>query len=232
MLCVALSPVEYMKHIHCCLLFDWSLFLGSTLLVTLLKKITDCKVNGKKYRFRIRKTPKNEFECMDNIQVVLNYLAAKGVRIVNVGAGDIYHGNMKLTIGLIWTVIQAFQIDAKEAEVPEPLPGTTPQIVQASAKPGSGAQKLLRWCQGVTADYRNYGAKVRDFGASFSDGRALAAIIHAHGPDLIDLNALGSDPRQNLAYVMEVRIVTVTFILVTSWWLEFASASLLATLLH
>ena len=172
-----------------------------TLLIQLLKLISDRRIDGKKYRFRYKKAPKNDFECMDNIQVALNYIEAKGIKLVNIGAGDIYHGNMKITLGLIWTLIRVFQIDASEG-ISENQAGAESQVSEEQIS--SGAQLLLRWCQGVVAPYSDMGVKVENFAGSFSDGRAFAALIHAHLPDLMDLNALTDDPRANLELVMDV----------------------------
>lgn len=169
--------------------------------------MSDRKVDGRRFRFNVRKNPKNDFECMDNIQVALNFLEAKGIKMVNIGAGDIYHGNMKITLGLIWTIIRVFQIDQKEGIVESA--GGDPAIQEgdvrpASAQISSGAQLLLRWCQGVVAPYESLGIRVRDFAGSFSDGRAFAALIHSHLPDLIDMGSLTDDPRANLELTMQV----------------------------
>ena len=175
-------------------------------MIRLLKIVSDRKVGGKKFRFKYRKKPKNEFECMDNIQIALNFLEAKGVKMVNIGAGDIYHGHKKITLGLIWTIIRVFQIDAHEgiAESGEDDAEHVGEPHAARPKPSSGAQRLLQWCQGVVKPYAGFGVKVRDFGRSFSDGRALAALIHAHVPEMVDLNLLGDDARDNLSYIMTV----------------------------
>ena len=149
---------------------------------------------------------------MDNIQVALNFLEAKGVKMVNIGAGDIYHGNMKITLGLIWTIIRVFQIDEKEGVAEQQqqhvdaaeIDDGDVQIVPVSSKVSSGAQLLLKWCQGVVRPYESMGVRVRDFAGSFSDGRAFAAIIHSHLPDIIDMGALTDDPRANLELTMEI----------------------------
>ncbi len=194
-------------------------FHRSTLLIALLKSITDGRLDGKPFRFRQRESPKNEFECMDNISQALDYITRKGIRLVNIGPGDIYHGNMKITLGLIWTLIQAFQIDAKEGVGVEASSSSSSQSSSSSipqpvidvaaasrhdAAASSGSQLLLRWCQGVTVPYDSLGVNVRDFAGSFSDGVAFAALIHAHKPDIMDLELLTGDPKINLTRVMQI----------------------------
>jgi actinin alpha len=163
-------------------------------------------VRGKKFRFRLKKDPQQLFECMDNIQSSLNYLEAKGIVIVNIGAGDIYHGNMKITLGLIWTLIQTYQIDANQG-ISEAQGGAAPKLEEPSTKLCTGAQLLLQWCQSTVASYvaSGLGAQPRDFAGSFSSGITIACLIHAHFPALIDLAQLrGGDSRANLELVMVV----------------------------
>ncbi len=176
----------------------------STLLVALIQAISDCMVRGKKFRFRLKKNPEQLFECMDNIQSSLNYLEQKGIVIVNIGAGDIYHGNMKITLGLIWTLIQTYQIDANQG-IGEAQAGAAPKLEEP--KLCTGAHLLLEWCQTTVASYvaSGLGARPHDFAGSFSSGVTLSCLIHAHFPTLVDLSVVGAgDARANLELVMVV----------------------------
>lgn len=61
----------------------------------------------------------------------------KGVRLVSIGAEEIVDGNVKMTLGMIWTIILRFAIQDISVE-------------ETSAKEG-----LLLWCQRKTAPYKN-----------------------------------------------------------------------------
>uniref|UniRef100_A0A672LHP6 Alpha-actinin-3-like n=1 Tax=Sinocyclocheilus grahami TaxID=75366 RepID=A0A672LHP6_SINGR len=98
---------------------------------------------------------------------------------------EIVDGNLKMTLGMIWTIILRFAIQDISVE-------------ETSAKEG-----LLLWCQRKTAPYRN--VNVQNFHISWKDGLALCALIHRHRPDLIDYSKLRKDdPIGNLNTAFEV----------------------------
>lgn len=49
---------------------------------------------------------------LQNIQIALNYIKLRKVRLVNIRPEDIVDGNQKLTLGLIWTIILHFQVSS------------------------------------------------------------------------------------------------------------------------
>uniref|UniRef100_A0A8C4WVE4 Uncharacterized protein n=1 Tax=Eptatretus burgeri TaxID=7764 RepID=A0A8C4WVE4_EPTBU len=97
----------------------------------------------------------------------------------------IVDGNVKMTLGMIWTIILRFAIQDISVE-------------EMSAKEG-----LLLWCQRKTAPYDN--VNVNNFHTSWKDGLAFCALIHRHRPDLIDYSELRKDdPLTNLNTAFEV----------------------------
>lgn len=55
------------------------------------------------------------FHMLQNVQMVLDYLRFKKVKLVNIRAEDIVDGNPKLTLGLIWTIILHYQVSSSLA---------------------------------------------------------------------------------------------------------------------
>ncbi|GFO21149.1 plectin-1 [Plakobranchus ocellatus] len=49
------------------------------------------------------------FHKIQNVQIALDFLRVKGIKIVNIRSDEIVDGNPKLTLGLIWTIILHFQ---------------------------------------------------------------------------------------------------------------------------
>lgn len=47
---------------------------------------------------------------LQNIQIALNYIRFRKVKLVNIRPEDIVDGNRKLILGLIWTIILHFQV--------------------------------------------------------------------------------------------------------------------------
>ncbi|KAG8522640.1 Alpha-actinin-3 [Galemys pyrenaicus] len=134
---------------------------------------------------------KMRFHKIANVNKALDFIASKGVKLVSIGAegeavaGEIVDGNLKMTLGMIWTIILRFAIQDISVE-------------ETSAKEG-----LLLWCQRKTAPYRN--VNVQNFHTSWKDGLALCALIHRHRPDLIDYAKLRKDdPIGNLNTAFEV----------------------------
>ena len=77
---------------------------------------------------------------IENVGKCLTFLQQKKVNLENIGAEDIVDCNPRLTLGLVWTIILRFQIEAIEME------GETRE--RKSAK-----EALLLWCQRKTVGY-------------------------------------------------------------------------------
>ncbi|KAI1727171.1 calponin homology (CH) domain-containing protein [Ditylenchus destructor] len=125
------------------------------------------------------------FHKIANVNKALEYIESKGVKLVSIGAEEIVDGKVKMTLGLIWTIILRFAIQDIS-------------VGELSAKDG-----LLLWCQRQTAPYDN--VKVQNFHTSWKDGLAFCALIHRHRPDLIDYNRLSrNNPMHNLNLAFDV----------------------------
>jgi hypothetical protein len=134
---------------------------------------------------KYEKNPKMRIQKIENVGKCLKFITEHGVKLANVGAEEICDGNLKMTLGMIWTIILRFAIAGLSEE-------------GLSAKEG-----LLLWCRRKTEPYDN--VDVKDFTMSFQDGLALCALIHRHRPDLIDYHKLTSvDKIGNLNLAFDV----------------------------
>ncbi|PFH51257.1 hypothetical protein AMATHDRAFT_75099 [Amanita thiersii Skay4041] len=124
---------------------------------------------------RYNKKPRMRVQKAENVNKALEFINSRGVKLTNIGPEDIIDGNLKLILGMIWTLILRFTI----ADISEE---------GLSAKEG-----LLLWCQRKTAPYKE--VNVQDFSFSWSDGLALCALIHCHRPDLLDYDKLDKADR-------------------------------------
>ncbi|KAB1277765.1 Alpha-actinin-1 [Camelus dromedarius] len=146
---------------------------------------------------------------ISNVNKALDFIASKGVKLVSIGAEEIKRsensisktlrgwkflgkkerkivdGNVKMTLGMIWTIILRFAIQDISVE-------------ETSAKEG-----LLLWCQRKTAPYKN--VNIQNFHISWKDGLGFCALIHRHRPELIDYGKLRKDdPLTNLNTAFDV----------------------------
>ncbi|CEI86829.1 Putative Actinin-like protein [Rhizopus microsporus] len=125
------------------------------------------------------------FQKMENVNKALDFIKSRGVALTNIGAEDIVNKNLKLVLGMLWTIILRFTI----ADINQD---------GKNAKEG-----LLLWCQRKTASYEE--VDVQDFTYSWTDGLALCALIHHHHPELIDWDALDKTDRHgNTALAFEI----------------------------
>jgi len=129
--------------------------------------------------------PKMRIHKIGNVAKCFNFIQAAGLKVVNISAEDVVDGNLKLILGLVWTLIEKWDISSISEE-------------ELSAK-----DALLLWCKKKTKDYSN--VNVLNFHTSWKDGLAFCALIHKHRPGLIDFNSLDKkDEAKNLELAFSV----------------------------
>ncbi|GAM22206.1 hypothetical protein SAMD00019534_053810 [Acytostelium subglobosum LB1] len=134
--------------------------------------------------FKINKTPKLRIHNIQNIGLCLKHIESHGVKLAGIGAEELVDQNLKMTLGMIWTIILRFAIQDISLE-------------ELSAK-----EALLLWVQRCT---QSYGLKVTNFHTSFQDGLVFCALIHKHRPDLLNYDGLNKDDKAaNLQQAFDV----------------------------
>ncbi|XP_071998354.1 dystonin isoform X27 [Engystomops pustulosus] len=157
-------------------------------LISLLEVLSGDTLPREKGRMR--------FHRLQNVQIALDYLKKRQVKLVNIRNDDITDGNPKLTLGLIWTIILHFQISDIH--------------VTGESEDMSAKEKLLLWTQQATEGYS--GIRCENFTTCWRDGRLFNAIIHRYRPDLIDMDTVAVQSNntnlENAFYVAEKLGVT------------------------
>lgn len=59
---------------------------------------------------RFYMNPRMRVQKAENVNLALEFIKSRGVVLTNVGAEDIVDGNLKLILGMIWTLILRFTI--------------------------------------------------------------------------------------------------------------------------
>uniref|UniRef100_A0A671Q227 Dystonin n=1 Tax=Sinocyclocheilus anshuiensis TaxID=1608454 RepID=A0A671Q227_9TELE len=130
-----------------------------------------------------REKGRMRFHRLQNVQIALDYLKRRQVKLVNIRNDDITDGNPKLTLGLIWTIILHFQISDIH--------------VTGESEDMTAKERLLLWSQQMTEGY--VGVRCDNFTTSWRDGRLFNAIIHKYRPDLVDMSRVSTQSsRSNL----------------------------------
>ncbi|XP_031661073.1 dystonin isoform X12 [Oncorhynchus kisutch] len=144
-------------------------------LISLLEVLTGQSLPREKGRMR--------FHRLQNVQIALDFLKRRQVKLVNIRNDDITDGNPKLTLGLIWTIILHFQISEIH--------------VCGESEDMTAKERLLMWSQQMTEGY--VGVRCDNFTSSWRDGRLFNAIIHKYRPDLVDMARVSAQTsRSNL----------------------------------
>ncbi|KAG5842290.1 hypothetical protein ANANG_G00176050 [Anguilla anguilla] len=150
-------------------------------LISLLEVLSGVALPREKGRMR--------FHRLQNVQIALDFLKQRQVKLVNIRNDDITDGNPKLTLGLIWTIILHFQISE----------------IYVSGESGdlTAKEKLLLWSQQAIEGYP--GTRCVNFSSSWSDGRMFNVLLHRYRPDLIDMEVVGRQSnRDNLEQAFDI----------------------------
>ncbi|XP_075995381.1 plectin a isoform X3 [Genypterus blacodes] len=119
-----------------------------------------------------REKGRMRFHKLQNVQIALDFLKHRQVKLVNIRNDDIADGNPKLTLGLIWTIILHFQISDIQ--------------VNGQSDDMTAKEKLLLWSQRMVEGYQ--GLRCDNFTGSWRDGKLFNAVIHKHRPSVIDMS--------------------------------------------
>ncbi|GIY41276.1 filamin-A [Caerostris darwini] len=123
-----------------------------------LKLIALIEVLQKRKLKKIRK-PLNQHQCLENVQTALQAMASDNIKLVNIGNTDIVEGNLKLILGLIWSLILRYQIGRTNFP-PKKL--------------------MLSWLQAALPDLH-----IANFTSDWNSGIALSALLDFCKPGLI-----------------------------------------------
>ena len=134
-------------------------------LIKLVEVLTDKKIG------RYNKKPRLRPQKLENVQQALDFILKENIKLVGVGSADIVDGNSKLVLGLIWTLIQHYQINQavlKAGGVLGNIRGLTPK------------QALLKWLQSKLQDHP-VGPPV-NLTSDWVDGRRIGALCDVLAP--------------------------------------------------
>ncbi|CAL8076764.1 unnamed protein product [Calicophoron daubneyi] len=143
---------------------------------------------------RLNKRPTFRTQKLENVTLVLKFLQEnEGVRIVSIDSGHIVDSNLKLILGLIWTLIVRYSISAavleKEIELTEPetvdevAAGEThkePRTQEKEHEHNLGPkQLLLSWLKQKMPE-----PPIKNFTSDWNSGIAVGALVDACAPGL------------------------------------------------
>ncbi|MGH0134446.1 UNVERIFIED_CONTAM: hypothetical protein FKN15_013534 [Acipenser sinensis] len=107
---------------------------------------------------------------LENVSVALEFLDKEKIKLVSIDSKAIVDGNLKLILGLIWTLILHYSISMPmwdEEEEDEQVKQKTPK------------QRLLGWIQNKLPEL-----PITNFSRDWQSGRALGALVDSCAPGL------------------------------------------------
>ncbi|XP_030585128.1 filamin B a isoform X2 [Archocentrus centrarchus] len=154
------------EHLKCVnkRIVDLQLDLGDGLRLIALLEVLSHKTMYKKYH------PRPTFRQMklENVSVALEFLDKENIKLVSIDSKAIVDGNLKLILGLVWTLILHYSIS---------MPMWEGEDHEAESK--TPKQRLLGWIQHKVPDL-----PITNFSQDWRDGKALGALVDSCAPGL------------------------------------------------
>ncbi|XP_030274937.1 filamin-B-like isoform X1 [Sparus aurata] len=154
------------EHLKCVnkRIADLQLDLGDGLRLIALLEVLSQKKMYKKYHTR----PNFGQMKLENVSVALEFLEKENIKLVSIDSKAIVDGNLKLILGLIWTLILHYSIS---------MPAWEGEDEESESK--TPKQRLLGWIQHKVPDM-----PIKNFSQDWSNGRALGALVDSCAPGL------------------------------------------------
>ena len=140
------------------------------------------EISNKEVANRYNKKPRIRAQKLENLSFCFKFLKDERIKLVSMGPEDLCDGNLKLTLGLIWTLILRFQINRGDGG-------------------GSAKNALLEWVRSKIPEYdiKNFTSELVShlhpffiilfffllliyFFYSWQDGKAIHALANAVEP--------------------------------------------------
>ncbi|XP_033927771.1 LOW QUALITY PROTEIN: filamin-A [Melopsittacus undulatus] len=139
--------------------------LGDGLRLIALLEVLSRKKLGRRYNLR----PTVRQMQLENVSVALEFLERENIKLVSIDSKAIVDGNLKLILGLVWTLILHYSISMPMWDEED----------EEEAKRQTPKQRLLGWIQNRLPEL-----PVTNFSRDWQSGRALGALVDSCAPGL------------------------------------------------
>ncbi|XP_041945914.1 filamin-B [Alosa sapidissima] len=155
------------EHLKCVnkRIADLQIDLGDGLRLIALLEVLSQKKMYRKYHQR----PTFRQMKLENVSVALEFLDRENIRLVSIDSKAIVDGNLKLILGMVWTLILHYSISMPVWEDED----------DEEAKKQTPKQRLLGWIQNKVPDL-----PITNFSQDWQNGKALGALVDSCAPGL------------------------------------------------
>jgi plastin-1 len=150
----------------------------------LLCKLINAAVEDTVDERALNMKPKNPWQYMENLNIVVEAARAIGCHVVNVGSEDLLKGNEILILGVVWQIVRMqLTSDITLAHCPFLVRLLEDGEELADLMALTPEQLLLRW---FNYHLKEAGTdrRVRNFGGDLKDGQAYSVLLNQLRPDL------------------------------------------------
>ncbi|XP_061796901.2 filamin-B isoform X1 [Nerophis lumbriciformis] len=154
------------EHLKCVnkRIVDLQLDLGDGLRLIALLEV----LSRKKMHHRFHQRPNFRQMKLENVSVALEFLDNESIKLVSIDSKAIVDGNLKLILGLVWTLILHYSIS---------MPMYDGEDDESESK--TPKQRLLGWIQHKVPDM-----PITNFSQDWRTGKALGALVDGCAPGL------------------------------------------------
>jgi filamin len=138
------------------------------LLILLLENLAKPRKVG-----HYNRNSRNKLMSIENLGIALKFIKSENIKLVNIGPEDIHGCNLKLILGLIWTLICHYQI-------------------RSTGKGLSTKQAMKEWLHTLIPEHN-----IQNFNTNWNDGRAVCGLVDSLQPGLCP-NHLSLNPSDGL----------------------------------
>ncbi|XP_076819806.1 filamin-A-like isoform X4 [Clavelina lepadiformis] len=135
-----------------------------------LRLIALLEVLSQKKMGKHNKRPNFRQMKLENVSVALKFLERERIKLVSIDSKAIVDGNLKLILGLIWTLILHYSIS---------MPMWDEDVEQEEKEKATPKQRLLGWIQNKIPQM-----PITNFKGNWQDGTALGALVDNCAPGL------------------------------------------------
>jgi len=144
---------------------------------------------------------KRQMQELENLNIAITAIQKDNVKLVNIGSTDINEGNLRIILGLLWTLIHHYHINQLDFLDEDSL--TQSQKLEHKDKPkvsgikNLGAkEKLLKIVNEIV---KPWGYEAKNLTTDFDDGKILQCLAHSRDPKTIrDPQQFGKDKHANV----------------------------------
>eukprot|EP00455_Lapot_gusevi_P043400 TRINITY_DN5278_c0_g1_i2.p1 TRINITY_DN5278_c0_g1~~TRINITY_DN5278_c0_g1_i2.p1 ORF type:complete len:430 (-),score=120.53 TRINITY_DN5278_c0_g1_i2:114-1346(-) len=165
------------RHLEAHILADFS---DGVLLVNLLEIAFNAKLG------RYEQQPQQVFQKLNNVYIAFEFMQRNGMPLLSIDCNDIVQQKPKQTLNVLSSILRASALHGLRSMLSASSDSGSASSASASNSSSAVRDTLLSWCRSNFPD----SIEIKDFGASFQNGKAFCALVNRFVPNQINMEAV------------------------------------------